>query len=112
MYLILIITAPLFDAYQENLQEKDNLILDYEKQFENMNKKSKQIVEENKAFADKVNALEEELVRVRRSYKKLIVEKETGDIERATMLERAEKAESKLKEVYELYEDKSKLLII
>ncbi|CAG9570650.1 unnamed protein product [Danaus chrysippus] len=103
--------APLFDAYQENLQDKDNLILDYEKQFENMNKKSKQIVEENKVFADKVNALEEELVRVRQSYKKLMVEKETGDIERATMLERAEKAESKLKEVYELYEDKMSALM-
>ncbi|CAH0717938.1 unnamed protein product, partial [Brenthis ino] len=98
--------APLFDAYQENLQEKDNLILDYEKQFENMNKKSKQIVEENKALNEKVSVLEEELVGVRQRYKKIVVEKETNDIERATLLERAERAEFKLKEVYELYEGK------
>ncbi|XP_063369695.1 protein Cep89 homolog isoform X2 [Cydia amplana] len=98
--------APLFDAYQENLQEKDTLILDYEKQFENINKKSKQIVSKNKSLLEKVTALESELAQVRQSYKKLGVEKETGDIERATLLERAERAESKLKEVYELYEDK------
>ncbi|XP_048001319.1 protein Cep89 homolog [Leguminivora glycinivorella] len=98
--------APLFDAYQENLQEKDTLILDYEKQFENINKKSKEIVSENKSLLEKVTALESELVQVRQGYKKLGVEKETGDIERATLLERAERAEAKLKEVYELYEDK------
>ncbi|CAH1640601.1 unnamed protein product [Spodoptera littoralis] len=98
--------APLFDAYQENLQEKDTLILDYEKQFETMNKKSKLIVTENKSLTDKVKSLEEEVVGVRQSYKKLVVEKETGDIEKATLVERAERAESKLKEVYELYEDK------
>ncbi|KAJ8710030.1 hypothetical protein PYW07_009396 [Mythimna separata] len=98
--------APLFDAYQENLQEKDTLILDYEKQFEVINKKSKQIVSENKILTDKVKSIEEELVGVRQSYKKLLVEKETADIERATLVERAERAESKLKEVYELYEDK------
>ncbi|KAF9423411.1 hypothetical protein HW555_001220 [Spodoptera exigua] len=98
--------APLFDAYQENLQEKDTLILDYEKQFETINKKSKSIVTENKTLADKVKSLEDELVGVRQSYKKLVVEKETADIEKATLVERAERAESKLKEVYELYEDK------
>ncbi|KAJ8710845.1 hypothetical protein PYW08_009360 [Mythimna loreyi] len=98
--------APLFDAYQENLQEKDTLILDYEKQFEAINKKSKQIVSENKTLTDKVKSIEEELVGVRQSYKKLLVEKETADIEKATLVERAERAESKLKEVYELYEDK------
>lgn len=102
-------TAPLFDAFQENLQEKDSLIRDYEKQFENINKKSKEIVTENKALVEKVNALEQELVQVKQSYKKLIVEKETSDIEKTTILERAERAESKLKEVYELYEGKSKL---
>ncbi|CAH2231734.1 jg14314 [Pararge aegeria aegeria] len=98
--------APLFDAFQENLQEKDNLILDYEKQFENLNKTSKQIVTENKALIQKGNTLEQELVQVRQNYKKLLVEKETGDIEKTTILERAERAESKLKEVYELYEGK------
>ncbi|KAL0812068.1 hypothetical protein ABMA28_009458 [Loxostege sticticalis] len=98
--------APLFDAYQDNLQEKDNLILDYEKQFEIINKKSKQIVEENKTLADKVAILEEELAQVRQGYKKLAVERETADIERATLVERAVKAENKLKEVYEMYEDK------
>ncbi|XP_046973494.1 protein Cep89 homolog [Vanessa cardui] len=98
--------APLFDAYQENLQEKDNLILDYEKQFEIINKKSKQIVEENKLLVEKVSSLEEEVARTRQSYKKVVVEKETNDVERATLLERAERAESKLKEVYELYEGK------
>ncbi|KAG6451492.1 hypothetical protein O3G_MSEX007188 [Manduca sexta] len=98
--------APLFDAYQENLQEKDSLIHDYEKQFENMNKKSKQIVSENKTLADRVNNLEEELAQARQNYKKMLVEKETADIEKATLVERAEKAEMKLKEVYELYEDK------
>ncbi|XP_049879907.1 protein Cep89 homolog isoform X2 [Pectinophora gossypiella] len=98
--------APLFDAYQENLQEKDSLILDYEKQFENMNRKSKQIVSENKSLTERVQSLEEELAQVKQSYKKLVVEKETADIEKATLLERAERAESKLKEVYELYEDK------
>nr|XP_026497607.1 protein Cep89 homolog isoform X1 [Vanessa tameamea] len=98
--------APLFDAYQENLQEKDNLILDYEKQFEIINKKSKQIVEENKLLVEKVNSLEEEVARTRQSYKKVVVEKETNDVEKATLLERAERAESKLKEVYELYEGK------
>ncbi|XP_069355734.1 protein Cep89 homolog isoform X2 [Maniola hyperantus] len=98
--------APLFDAFQENLQEKDSLIRDYEKQFENMNKKSKEIVTENKALVEKVNALEQELVQVKQSYKKLIVEKETSDVEKTTILERAERAESKLKEVYELYEGK------
>ncbi|CAK1543365.1 unnamed protein product [Leptosia nina] len=98
--------APLFDAYQENLQEKDNLILDYEKQFESMNKKSKQIVTENKSLLEKLSNLETELAGVRQSYKKVMVEKETGDIERASLLDRAERAESKLKEVYELYEDK------
>lgn len=101
-------TAPLFDAYQENLLEKDNLILDYEKQFENMNKKSKEIVSENKTLTDKVKILEDELVGLRQSYKKVVIEKETADIEKATLVERAERAESKLKEVYELYEDKSK----
>ncbi|XP_026728125.1 protein Cep89 homolog [Trichoplusia ni] len=98
--------APLFDAYQENLLEKDNLILDYEKQFENMNKKSKEIVSENKTLTDKVKILEDELVGLRQSYKKVVIEKETADIEKATLVERAERAESKLKEVYELYEDK------
>ncbi|XP_072948033.1 uncharacterized protein Cep89 isoform X2 [Epargyreus clarus] len=98
--------APLFDAYQENLQEKDNLILDYEKQFENINRKSKQIVTENKLLLEKVSSLENEVAQVRQSYKKLAVEKETADIEKITLTERAEKAESKLKEVYELYEDK------
>ncbi|XP_023937189.1 centrosomal protein of 89 kDa isoform X2 [Bicyclus anynana] len=98
--------APLFDAFQENLQEKDNLILDYEKQFENMNKKSKEIVAENKTLLEKGNTLEQELVQVRQNYKKLVVERETSDIEKATILERAERAESKLKEVYELYEGK------
>ncbi|XP_068625129.1 centrosomal protein of 89 kDa [Battus philenor] len=98
--------APLFDAYQENLQEKDNLILDYEKQFESMNKKSKQIISENKSLCDKVESLENEIVQVRQSYKKLVVERETVDIEKSTLTERAERAESKLKEVYELYEDK------
>ncbi|XP_075985332.1 centrosomal protein 89kDa [Anticarsia gemmatalis] len=98
--------APLFDAYQENLQEKDSLILDYEKQFENMNKKSKQIVSENKLLSDRVKALEDELVQLRQTHKKMVVEKETTDIEKATLVERAERAESKLKEVYELYEDK------
>ncbi|XP_053618608.1 protein Cep89 homolog isoform X2 [Plodia interpunctella] len=98
--------APLFDAYQENLQEKDSLILDYEKQFENMNKKSKQIVSENISLAEKVAHLEGELAQVRQSYKRAVVEKETGDIEKATLVERAERAEGKLKEVYELYEDK------
>ncbi|CAG4939719.1 unnamed protein product [Colias eurytheme] len=98
--------APLFDAYQENLQEKDNLILDYEKQFENMNKKSKQIVTENKSLQERVNSLEQELVGVRQSYKRIKVEKETGDVERASLLERVERSENKLKEVYELYEDK------
>ncbi|XP_013191720.1 protein Cep89 homolog isoform X2 [Amyelois transitella] len=98
--------APLFDAYQENLQEKDSLILDYEKQFENINKKSKQIIEENKSLSEKVASLEEDLLQARQSYKKAVVEKETADIERATLLERAERAEAKLKEVYELYEDK------
>ncbi|XP_050668142.1 golgin subfamily B member 1 isoform X2 [Leptidea sinapis] len=98
--------VPLFDAYQENLQEKDNLIQDYEKQFENMNKKSKDIVTENKCLTEKIDRLDEELTRARLSYKKVMVEKETGDIERATLLERADKAETKLKEVYELYEDK------
>ncbi|VVD00026.1 unnamed protein product [Leptidea sinapis] len=83
--------VPLFDAYQENLQEKDNLIQDYEKQFENMNKKSKDIVTENKCLTEKIDRLEEELTRARL---------------RATLLERADKAETKLKEVYELYEDK------
>ena len=106
--LYVFIPAPLFDAYQDNLQEKDNLILDYEKQFENINKKSKQIVEENKCLADKLNVLEDELMGTRQKYKKIIVEKETDDIERATLLERAERAEFKLKEVYELYEGKSK----
>lgn len=94
------------------MQEKDNLILDYEKQFENINKKSKQIVEENKCLNDKVNVLEDELAGVRQKYKKIIVEKETNDIERATLLERAERAEFKLKEVYELYEGKSKMVIV
>ncbi|XP_013161765.1 PREDICTED: centrosomal protein of 112 kDa [Papilio xuthus] len=103
--------APLFDAYQENLQEKDNLINDYEKQFENMNKKSKEIVIENKNLSDKVTSLENELSQVRQSYKKLVVERETADIEKATTLERAERAESKLKEVYELYEDKMAAMI-
>ncbi|CAG9792781.1 unnamed protein product [Diatraea saccharalis] len=98
--------APLFDAYQENLQEKDSLIIDYEKQFEMMNKKSKQIVEENKALSEKVVILERELMQVRQSQKKLYVEKETVDIEKATLIERAQKAENKLKEVYEMYEDK------
>ncbi|RVE46944.1 hypothetical protein evm_008423, partial [Chilo suppressalis] len=98
--------APLFDAYQENLQEKDSLIIDYEKQFENMNKKSKLIVDENKALTEKVAVLEEELVQVRQSQKKLYVERETADIEKATLVERAQKAETKLKEVYEMYEDK------
>ncbi|XP_047520527.1 protein Cep89 homolog isoform X1 [Pieris napi] len=98
--------APLFDAYQENLQEKENLIMDYEKQFESINKKSKEIVTENKSLLDRVVNLETELVGVRQNYKKLVVEKETGDIERASLLERADRAESKLKEVYELYEDK------
>lgn len=55
-----------------------------------------------------MNALEQELMQVRQSYKRIVVEKETGDIEKATILERAERAESKLKEVYELYEGKSK----
>ncbi|KAH9633164.1 hypothetical protein HF086_013787 [Spodoptera exigua] len=91
--------APLFDAYQENLQEKDTLILDYEKQFETINKKSKSIVNENKTLTDKVKSLEDELVGVRQSYKKMVVEKETADIEKATLVERAERAESKLKEV-------------
>ncbi|XP_013138206.1 PREDICTED: centromere-associated protein E [Papilio polytes] len=103
--------APLFDSYQENLQEKDNLINDYEKQFENMNKKSKEIVNDNKSLSDKVTALENELSQVRQSYKKLVVERETADIEKATLLERAERAESKLKEVYELYEDKMAAMI-
>ncbi|XP_045540414.1 protein Cep89 homolog [Papilio machaon] len=103
--------APLFDAYQENLQEKDNLINDYEKQFENINKKSKQIVIENKALSEKVTLLENELSQVRQSYKKLVVERETADIEKATLQERAERAESKLKEVYELYEDKMGAMI-
>ncbi|XP_041970934.1 centrosomal protein of 89 kDa [Aricia agestis] len=98
--------APLFDAYQENLQEKDNLILDYEKQFEEINKKSKQIVLENKTLVEKLGVVEDELAKLRQNYKKLAIEKETGDVERATSLERAEKAEAKLKEVYELYEDK------
>ncbi|XP_026750551.2 protein Cep89 homolog isoform X2 [Galleria mellonella] len=98
--------APLFDAYQENLQEKDSLILDYEKQFENINKKSKQIVTENKSLNEKVRTLEEELAQTRQNYKKMVVERETADIEKATLAERAERAESKLKEVYELYEDK------
>lgn len=102
----------MFDAFQENLQEKDSLIRDYEKQFENMNKKSKEIVTENKALVEKVNSLEQELMQLRQNYKKLIVEKETSDIEKATILERAERAESKLKEVYELYEGKSKLSFI
>lgn len=103
-----IFSAPLFDAYQENLQEKDSLILDYEKQFENINKKTKQIVADNKALTDKVNSLEDELGRLRQSYKKQVVERETAGIEKVTLVERAERAESKLKEVYELYEDKSK----
>ncbi|KPJ14029.1 hypothetical protein RR48_02645 [Papilio machaon] len=103
--------APLFDAYQENLQEKDNLINDYEKQFENINKKSKQIVIDNKALSEKVTLLENELSQVRQSYKKLVVERETADIEKATLHERAERAESKLKEVYELYEDKMGAMI-
>ncbi|XP_047035751.1 protein Cep89 homolog [Helicoverpa zea] len=98
--------APLFDAYQENLQEKDTLILDYEKQFEAINKKSKAIVSENKTLTDKLKSLETELGGMRQGYKKLVVEKETADIEKATFVERAERAESKLKEVYELYEDK------
>ncbi|PZC72248.1 hypothetical protein B5X24_HaOG211661 [Helicoverpa armigera] len=98
--------APLFDAYQENLQEKDTLILDYEKQFEAINKKSKAIVSENKTLTDKLKSLETELGGMRQGYKKLVVEKETADIEKATLVERAERAESKLKEVYELYEDK------
>ncbi|XP_038218553.1 protein Cep89 homolog [Zerene cesonia] len=98
--------APLFDAYQENLQEKDNLIMDYEKQFENINKKSKQIVADNKSLQERVSSLEQELAEARQTYKKIKVEKETGDIERASLLERVERAESKLKEVYELYEDK------
>ncbi|CAB3229858.1 unnamed protein product [Arctia plantaginis] len=98
--------APLFDAYQENLQEKDSLIQDYEKQFENINKKSKQIVAENKTLTERVKALEDELAHVRQSQKKLAVGKETADIEKKTFAERAERAESKLKEVYELYEDK------
>ncbi|KAJ2940868.1 hypothetical protein O0L34_g10128 [Tuta absoluta] len=98
--------APLFDAYQENLQEKDGLILDYEKQFEIINKKSKQIVQENKTLSEKVTSLEEELGQMRQGYKKLVVEKETADIEKATLLERTERAETKLKEVYEMYEDK------
>lgn len=102
----------MFDAFQENLQEKDSLIRDYEKQFENMNKKSKEIVTENKALVEKVNSLEQELMQLKQNHKKLIVEKETGDIEKATILERAERAESKLKEVYELYEGKSKLSFI
>lgn len=102
----------MFDAFQENLQEKDSLIRDYEKQFENMNKKSKEIVTENKALVEKVNSLEQEFMQLRQNHKKLIVEKETGDIEKATILERAERAESKLKEVYELYEGKSKLSFI
>ncbi|XP_063833953.1 protein Cep89 homolog [Ostrinia nubilalis] len=98
--------APLFDAYQENLQEKDSLIIDYEKQFEAINKKSKQIVEENKTLAEKVGVLEEELAQARQGYKKMAVERETADIEKATLVERAVKAENKLKEVYEMYEDK------
>ncbi|CAH2057360.1 unnamed protein product, partial [Iphiclides podalirius] len=98
--------APLFDAYQENLQEKDSLIADYERQFENMNKKSKQIIDDNKSLSEKLEALENELAQVRQSYKKIVVERETADIEKATLAERAERAESKLKEVYELYEDK------
>lgn len=55
-----------------------------------------------------MQSLEEELAKLRQDYKKLVVEKETGDIEKATLVERAERAECKLKEVYELYEDKSK----
>nr|XP_037873898.1 protein Cep89 homolog isoform X2 [Bombyx mori] len=98
--------APLFDAYQDNLQEKDNLIVDYEKQFENMNKKSKLIVDEKKGLSERVKALEMELAETRQKYKKVHVEKETADIEKATLLERAERAETKLKEVFELYENK------
>lgn len=103
--------APLFDAYQENLQEKDSLILDYEKQFENINKKSKQIVAENKSLTDKVKSLEDELAGLRQSHRKLVIEKETADIEKATLVQRAEGAESKLKEVYELYEDKMSAML-
>lgn len=110
--VIILFPAPLFDAYQENLQEKDSLILDYEKQFENVNKKTKQVIVDNKTLTDKVNSLEEELVRVSQSYKKVVVEKETQDIEKVTLVERAERAESKLKEVYELYEDKSTYSLI
>ncbi|CAG9137175.1 unnamed protein product [Plutella xylostella] len=103
--------APLFDAYQENLQEKENLILDYEKQFESLNKKSKQIIDENKTLHEKVTSLEEELVCVSRREKKIGGEKEMVEIEKKTLSERAEKAEAKLKEVYELYEDKMQAML-
>ncbi|KAG7301065.1 hypothetical protein JYU34_015447 [Plutella xylostella] len=105
------ILAPLFDAYQENLQEKENLILDYEKQFESLNKKSKQIIDENKTLHEKVSSLEEELVCVSRREKKIEGEKEMVEIEKRTLTERAEKAEAKLKEVYELYEDKMQAML-
>ncbi|XP_048484058.1 trichohyalin [Plutella xylostella] len=103
--------APLFDAYQENLQEKENLILDYEKQFESLNKKSKQIIDENKTLHEKVTSLEEELLSVSRREKKIGGEKEMVEIEKKTLTERAEKAEAKLKEVYELYEDKMQAML-
>ncbi|GBP20846.1 Protein Cep89 homolog [Eumeta japonica] len=98
--------APLFNAYQESIQEKENLISDYEKQFENFNKKTKQIVADNKSLISKVDSLENEIASLRQNIKKISVEKETMEIDRATLLERTEKAELKLKEVYELYEDK------
>ncbi|KOB77638.1 Uncharacterized protein OBRU01_03753 [Operophtera brumata] len=94
------------EGKRRDLEERDSLISDYEKQFEMINKKSKQIVAENKSLSERVSAMDEELVRVRQSYKKTSVEKETADIEKATLTERAERAETKLKEVYELYEDK------
>lgn len=96
----------MLNAYQESLMEKDELIRDYEKEFNRFTTKLKQIlIENNNLYATSAKTASE-LTTLQEINGMAVKERDDLRKENSTMRDKLVELESKLKEMHECYEQK------
>lgn len=111
-YFFAIISAPLLNAYQESIVEKDLLIRDYESEFNRFTAKLKHVVEENDAMHLSSSNMAAELAEHRSKSGMAIAERDALRRECAELKDKVIQLGGKLKEVHELYEQKGKVITV
>lgn len=98
--------APLLDAYQENLEEKEQLIQKYEKEIDIFSGKCKEVVRENESLFKEVEELKSKCERY--VFEMKTIEEDAGVIKEQNDLltKQTNMQKQKLQEIHSVYEHK------